>query len=504
MMMPTVLPAALRGLALAGVVVLAACGGVGKGILPQSSVLLPAGGAEGDTTLKAYTCMNTALSLIVNFSNGSRGDFTSRAKWSSNKPDVVKVSNRDIEVPDQPGFFFGHGVLVPVAAGTATISVSYLDFKNSITVTVEDPTNFKITPSEANLAIGSSTDLSLTADLGGVNSSVDGFASWKFKDTAPAATVVTLNASTGTLSSAQLATSTPGSFTVSASIPGCSLKNVYGLDSTGAISVPGAVDRLASLQLSKEFTGSDKLVVNTTERYTATGTLANGKTQDLSAQVVFAALKPSDVDPLTDDENVVSDLATFLAGTTRNLLFATKAGVETGTDANSIAKNQAHLRATFSFREPDTTAASGEKITTISTDASQGVRQIAITPVAPTLSSIAASSVGGSTKLAPGNTLRLKAVGTYAVDASTNLTQDITRHVVWEPRLTTETNGDTLTVQSSVGSGINILAGVAVASTRAVTGKVVTVKASKLVSATDTKSGTVDISIDPTEPQEIP
>lgn len=484
-MMSKVLRTALKAASLGSLVALASCNGVGEGIAPVSAVLLPTGGAEGDATMKAYTCLNSSLALIVDFSNGARGDFTSRATWSSSNRAVVKVSNGAEPVPDETDLVYGKGVIIPVAAGSAVITVRYLDFQKSITVNIADPTNFKITPAEANLAIGANLDLSLTADVDGVSTSVDGFARWAFNAPTPAETVATINAFSGLVSSAQKGTSTAGSFGVSARIPGCALKGKYGLDADGKISVSGAVSKLASLQLTKEFPGTDRLVVGTTERFTVTGTLENGKTQDLTGSTVFTALKPADGDPTTDDENVASDLALFLVGSTRNLLLASKAGSGDATEAD--------VSASFSFREPDSSATSGEKITVVRSNV------IPVVPVAPTLSSIAISS--SSTRLAPGNRLQLTATGTYAVDASTSLQQDITRHVTWKPSLTTDTGIETLVVQTS-GSAVNPLAGLAVASTQAENGKEITVEASKAVSDTDTKSATLKITIDPDEPQE--
>lgn len=458
MMMPTVLRAAIRGLALGGTVLLGACGGVGEGIAPKSSVLLPAGGEEGAASFNAYTCLNTSLVLIVDFSNGARGDFSARASWSSADETVARVSNGDIAVPDQDGFFYGRGTIIPVGPGTTTIRSSYLDFRNSIQITVSDPTNFKVTPAEADVAKGATLDLALSADLGGVNSSLDGFARWAFVTETP--TVATIVSTTGTITGV----GTGGPLTARARIPGCSLTIA---DATVNVSP------LQTLALSKEFPGTDKLVVGTTERITATGTLENGRTQDLSGTVTYKAVK-------SEDNTTASDAATFLVGSLRNLVFASKASAA-----------PVNLTASFSYIIDDGDA-STENVS--STPVVSPV--LAITPIDATLVNVTVPRTAAD--LAPGNSLLLKSVGDYQITTPpSSFTQDITRHVTWS---IADADLATATVQGSSGT-INPLAGLVLASTKAETGKTVVVTATNS-NATGNKSATSTITIDPTEPQE--
>lgn len=479
MMMPTVLRAALRGLALGGVVTLAACNGVGKGISPTSAVLLPAGGAEGDTTLTAHTCLNTSLTLIVDFSNGARGDFTSRAKWSSNRPDVVNVSNGEIAVPDQDGFFYGRGVLVPLKEGTARITATYLDFSKSIDVTVTDPANFVISPADANLAIGSSLDLGLTAELDGVKSAVDGFVRWSFVETSEVSgPIASINAASGLVAAVGTNSTATRTLTARAKIPGCSL-------TAATVTVPVNISPLNSLALTREFSsGSGQLVVGTTERITATGTLANGKTQDLSGQVIFTSLQPDDGDATT--ARAASDLATFLAGSLRNLIYSAKVG------ANGITS--AELNASFSY-----TISDGDSSTTDPTSTPIVASPLTVTPVAATLMNVMLSPTQTALKLAPRNSLLLKAFGEYQTTTTpvTTFEQDITRHVTWSVPTADLT---TLTVQSSASGVINPLAGFVLANAKAETGKMVVVNATNN-DASGNKTATSTITIDPTEPQ---
>ena len=433
-MMPSSLRRGFQGLAVASALMLSACGGVGDGIEPVKSSLLPLGGVEGAASTKAYTCLNTSLQLVVTFSNGARGDFSSRAVWRSSNPEFVKVSNADLPVPGQEGSFYGRGVLIPVAAGTSTITAKYLDFSSSIQVVVTDPTNVRIIPAEADVAVGALSDLSLSADLDGVAGAIDSLATWSF---------VTANDSVATIASATgliTGVAEGGPLSAKASIPGCTA-SVF-----SNVTAPVSVSKLDSIALTKEFTDRSQLLVGTTERITATGTLANGKTQDLSGQVTFTS---------SDSASI-----TFLVGSLRNLVFASKE-----------AASPINLGASFTYGPTGST-------TTVTAPT------LPITPVAGTLSKVTVSPV--TANIAPGATLVLKALGEY----STGVTQEITRHVTWSSADTT-----LATVQTNSGT-VNPLAGVAQASSTAETGKTVVITAANS-NATAQTSATSTLTIQP-------
>ena len=72
---------------------IAACSGVGDGnkleTLRIAQDLTKAAGEE--TSVKAFTCLPTGLILVGQFSKGDAGNFSSRARWSSDDETVVKV-----------------------------------------------------------------------------------------------------------------------------------------------------------------------------------------------------------------------------------------------------------------------------------------------------------------------------------------------------------------------------------------------------------------------------
>ena len=405
-------------------VVLAGCGGLGNGVLPVNAVILPFGGVEGAATSKAFTCINTGLTLLLDFSDGSRGDFSSRATYSSSNPAVARVSNFDIPVPDQTNLFYSRGTILPVAEGTATITVSYLTFTRTIDVTVSNPGALRITPASGDLAAKSLLDFSAVADLDGVETPLDALVQWSV--VTPNEAVATISATAGTVTGVA-----SGVVTARARVPGCE---------TLTADAEVTVANLQSLALTREFGDNDKLVVNTTERLIATGTLDNGKTQDLSTQVSYTS----------SDTTAVS----FLGGGLFNVALALKAV----TDPVQIAA---------SFATPVIATAPA----------------IGITPVADLLNTIAIRPA--TVDVQAGRPTQLNVTGTFASGA----TQDLTRHVNW-----TSSNLAQLSIQSSTSLGINGMAGQASTATTAA-GNAVTVTASTVDGSALAISSTATVNI---------
>lgn len=414
---------ALSALLVAASLALAGCGGLGEGTLPVSAVIQPFGGLEGAPTTKAYTCLNTALSLFIDFNNGARGDFTSRATFSSSNPAVARVSNRDIAVPEQTNSFYSSGTIVPVSPGTATITAQYLSFTESIDVTVTTPTNFKVTPASGDLAVNSRLDLAVTADLDGIETPVDSAVLWSF--VTPNTAVATIDPVAGTVAGVAAGSG----LTARARIPGCTLT------ADAAI----AVANLQSLALTREFGANDRLIVGTSERLIATGSLDNGMTQDLSQQVTYTS----------SDATAVALFGSTLPG----FGLAIKA-VDTPVQIGA------------SFANPAIAAPA-----------------IGILPVADSLSSIAITPA--TAMVSAGRTSQFRSTGTYASGA----TQDITRHVTWS-------SSDTASalVQTTTAFGINSSAGLTSTATTAA-GKVVTITAATVNSASQPVTATATLNI---------
>ncbi len=413
--------AGLAATLMAGVV-LAGCGGLGNGVGPVDAFIQPFGGVAGATTTKTYTCLNTGISLFIDFTNGARGDFTSRARYSSSNPAVARVSNFDIPVPEQANTFYNPGTIVPVALGTATITATYLTFTRSIEVVIGTPQNFRISPASGDLAANSRLDFSASADLDGVNTVIDPLVQWAF--VTPNTATASLDGSTGTVTGVAAG----AGLTLRARIPGCAL----------VAEAPVTVANLQSLALTREFGEVDKLIVNTSERLIATGTLDNGKTQDLTGQVSYTS----------SDTTAIS----LLTSGVPNLALALKASTP--------------VQFAASFTSPAVTAPA-----------------ISITPVADSLNTVAVTPANAD--VAAGQTVPFKAVGSFASGAN----QDITRHVIW-----TSADGSIATVQSSSTTVVSTLAGIAAAATTA-QGKTVAVTATTTNAAGQSIAASATLSV---------
>jgi len=431
---------------LASSMLLGGCGGLGEGILPVSAAILPLGGLEGATTAKAYNCLNTGLSYIITFSNGSRGDFASRATFTSSDETVVKVSNGDLPVPNADGsasgFFYPRGTVLPAnsGTGTATITVKYLSFTSAIDVTVATPTNFRIVPASADLAAKSTLDLAVFADLGGVETALDSAVTWAIET--PNTAIATINATTGTLTGVA---ASPTVLVAKPSILGCTNPSLNAQANV-------TVDTLQSLALSKEFTSGD-LVVNTTERLTTTGTLSNGRTQDLSNQVTYTSSHSTDPSvPASSSDAFTTKALIFFSGTVSNLALA-----------NRAVTTPAQVTASFIVDSTTTPA------TTIDSPA------IDIRPIDATLESLAITPA--SRVVQAGAVTQFNAVGTYGG----GITQDITRHVGWSSSNTAQAG-----IQSSTSLLINGQAGLTTTAGSTPTGSTVTITATNAAATVDT------------------
>lgn len=414
---------------------LAACGVTGNGIAPVSAVIQPAGGVEGAASTKAYTCLNTSLTLILDFSNGDRGDFSSRARWTSSDPTVARVSNGDIAVPEAAGSFYSRGVVVAVRPSPTpvTITAEYLTFRKSIEVMVAAPTSLRIKPDDSNQLLGqahlapkSAMDLSLLADLDGVESSLDTYAIWSFLT--PNTEVATISPLTGLVTA--LAAGAP--LTAHARIAGCDLA----ADATVSVSpiVP-------PLDLQPEFPefSDRRLVLTTTEVLKTIGTLQDGARQDLTS---LASYSSSDAAKVNFPTVLLPSLAYALA--------ASETPVTVSASFDGVSSNTLN-----------------------------------ITPTAATLSSLRIDPAPGADILR-GKTLQLKAIGSF----TGGISQDISRHVAWS-----SSDPAQVGVFSSSGTFYSAQAGLTAAASNATLDGQVTITASYSNGATPTPTATTLLTV---------
>lgn len=373
---------AVTAAAAAGLILLqAACSPTGNGIGPVRLVVNGPTGLVDAPSARIFECIRNPITATLYFSDGSAGNFTNRVVWSSSNPAVVRVSNGDEPAPAPSTGFFANGVLTPVAPGTATVTATYLGLTDSIQVSVGTPANLKvhvvnpqngqrIDPPGNSFRIGVSTlqDLSVTASLDGVETNLDGAASWAFD--APNTAIATIDAGSGVVTGVAAG----GPLVARASFAPCAL----------SASTSVSVAPVQALSIVPEF-GTANLIVPNSEAFTVLADFGDGPEQDVSLQSTLSSS--------------LAAAGTFSTGIgTTNLLFALTAG--------------GPFNVTATIKQGDATITSAPVAVTTVTDTLQS---IAVTPAS-------ASIVAGSNQVA-----QFTVTGSYLSGA----TQPVTRLASW-------------------------------------------------------------------------
>lgn len=451
--------------------VLAGCSGIGDGNRPESMKILPAGEvpdsldelvaklAEPPEETQVFTCLGGALRLLVSFEDGDIGDFGFRARWTSSNENVVQVSNGDLlaegsSTTDENLRFFSVGGLKPIAEGTATITANYRGMTATIPVRVRDAfknadgtprtdSPFVLTPAKAFMAPTSVQAFAVEADLDGTRSIATTLANIAFVD-----------------ADDDVATYDPSAALVTAVAPGATQTLRARFSSPCAIEPTAQVyvSDLQSLSATYEEGFTQNLVGGTSQYLRFTGNFGDldgdgvADTQDLSSQ---AAVENSDAAVVT--------AGGLLAG--RNLVI----GAVSGTKPSVVGT--ANLTARFGQRaDPD---GEGPEVATPGTAAPA----LPVTVLNVAFSSMVITPAEPQT-LAPLETTRLKAIGTYSFDGQ-SFTQDISRHVTWS-----SSNAERVGIVSGLGAS----AGTAIALQDS-TGGTVTITATLVQGVADATVG---------------
>lgn len=145
--------AAPIGAALLAALLIGACSGgktVGQGERPVSFYL---GTPNGTTSFGMSECGTATLQALLVFDGSAGrqlGDYSSRALWQSDAPDIVAVSDGTLDIGG--GGALAAGTIVARAPGVATISAKYLDFSATASVVVVPVQQLYISPSLTDLA----------------------------------------------------------------------------------------------------------------------------------------------------------------------------------------------------------------------------------------------------------------------------------------------------------------------------------------------------------------
>ena len=365
---------------------LAACdiSGIGDGNALEKVEILRSTAPVDPTSGTLYRCLPSQLQLIGTFSNGQRGDYTLRGRWSSSNPDRVAVSNGDIQLPSDPTLAYAAGTVLPKAQGSATITAEFVGLVATYQVDVKSPTSFTISPASLTVAPRTARAIGLRAVLDGYDVDVSSAAEWSF-DT-PDEKVALIGANTGIVAGVG-----SGALTARAKFPLCEgFAPAQNLAATINVRVP------TSLVLTREFTQApnNELIVNTTDAFQTIAHFAGtDETQDISSVLTYVSDKPT--------------VALTGASGVRN--FATALGVGT---AVFTAKYQEKLDdpATPDVNEGSAEIVSNPVTITVVEDA---LDTIAVTPEVATITAL--------------GTQQFVATGNY----TSGRTQPITRHVTW-------------------------------------------------------------------------
>ena len=234
--------------------ILAGCGG-GGGSTPATLVsitVLPANKSIAPGTTLQFSATGI-------FSDNTAQDLTASVAWSSSNNAIATISNAQ----------GSKGIAMAVAAGTATITATSGNIPGSTTFTPSALASIAITPANPTSIVTTSQRLKATGKLtNGDTQDLTALATWNSS-----------NPSIATVSDAQgskgLATAVAaGTATISATFTGVS-------DST-----PLTATTVTSIAVTP---ANSTIAAGMTQQFTATGTLSNGTTQDVTSLVAWSS-----------------------------------------------------------------------------------------------------------------------------------------------------------------------------------------------------------------------
>lgn len=276
--------------------------GIGDGNTLESTEVTRLTGVVDRTQNKFYLCFVDQLQLIGTFSDGQRGDYTARARWTSSNPGVIRVSNGDIQLPSDPTLAYAAGTLLPASVGTSTITAEFVGLVANYTVEVRSPTSFSISPTSLSVAPRTASAITVRALIDGYDLDVTGAAQWSFAS--PDEDVAIIGAATGIVAGI----GTGPAMTARAQFPLC--ENFAPAQN---LSATVNVRPLTSLALTREFSAApnNELIRGTTDAMRTVASFAGTtETQDVTGQVVYVSSEPTILLP---GFSGVRNLATGLA-----------------------------------------------------------------------------------------------------------------------------------------------------------------------------------------------
>ncbi|MGI4757263.1 MAG: beta strand repeat-containing protein, partial [Janthinobacterium lividum] len=375
--------------------------------------------------------LSSQLTATGTFTDGSTQDLTASLTWTSSNPAVASVSPT--------------GNVVVASVGSAIITANNGSVAAQVTVNGSSAviTAIAVSPASANLAAGQTQQFLATATLSD-SSQQDVTASvhWSVGDPSKA-TVSDSNDSKGLVTALHF-----GSTAV--------LATANGVSGSANLAVQNAT--LTSISITPS---TLSIPAGTTQMLTVTGNYSDGSTANLNSTASFTSSNPSaatvDSDGVVHSVGVGSSTLTVSVGnvsqtTTVGVTNALLSSIQIAAASPSIAAGlSTQLTATGTYTDGSTVdlsnqvqwSSSAPSVLTVSAsglvsainvgNATVSARlgatsnQTPIQVTAATLQSIAVTSLSTANSFALGQSLQLKAVGTYS-DGST---QDLTSTVAW-------------------------------------------------------------------------
>lgn len=295
MIMNRALKPTLLVLALAG---LTACEGIGDGNRPENFFISVV--SDDGSAFQMTQCIRQNVNMIGEFTDGRLGDFTARATWTSNNPDVLIVSDGRTVLPESGNAQLAKGTLIPVQPGTAIVTANFLDQTADLQVEVSALGAVRVEPAESTTAIGATRAQQVFADVDGEDFNMASFTRWEFDEDSASGVVeeiASLNPVSGQITGIGEGTLT-------------SLSILDFCDITAMASVE--IAPIENLVLTKEFDDRNELITGTTEIFVTTAQFANGDEQDLASQVDYLSSR-EDIAAFDRSVNIINAVRGLMA-----------------------------------------------------------------------------------------------------------------------------------------------------------------------------------------------
>ena len=384
-------------------------------------------GSTGSTDeLVIFQCSEARPQAVLTFSNDAQIDLLNDAflgfdtEFSSSDEPVFKVSDGTLAIPGSPESVYRKGILLPIAPGTATLTVRYSDLNDTIPVEVRGPDAIEVRPQQQTVALSTSFDFRAIATQDGEEVDITSGVLWTLED----AQGETVDVEVGGINGG----GTPGRVVALAEAEGLTAKATL-TACADFEQLPGTVDPEDltadvgfqvpdALTLAREFEETDPdsgdplvngvRVKGTSEQFSVTAQFADPEdgTQELTNFVSFDLVEPG-----LAEEDEPTGLAGFILGI-RGLL-------------SMIDVTEAPLEVTALYgsdeppEEGDPTPPPLRTSNTLTVEIVDGALQtLEVTPEDPIV--------------AFGERQQFTGTGTFLLeDEVSTLTQVITRHISW-------------------------------------------------------------------------